>query len=423
MQLDYYRSPCPVMEPVQKEPPIPERPRRRRRGKVILAIALALIVLLSGTLITLRLLSPDSWNPTWEQLLERFEDLPFADELPELFPEAVLPVPTAPAASAKPELSIPRAQLAPHVELAFTAHPGSAMSYRDIYYKVLPSIVSIEAYGSGVAATGTGVIMTDDGYIITNHHIIEGCSTAEVVLHNEERYEAKLVGSDAESDLAVLKIEAEGLSAAEFGSSDRVEVGDISLAIGNPLGSELFGTLTEGIISAIDRDVNVGGYTMSLIQTTAALNPGNSGGALINTCGQVVGITNMKMMSSYETIEGLGFAIPTVWAKQVVDALLAQGVVTGRPTIGITCYTVTEAEFGHDGVRISTVTPGGPAAKAGLQTGDIIIAANGQTIRSLEDLTRVRDEVNVGGTLNLKVWRFEEILELPLVLVEQHEIN
>ncbi len=428
MQSDYYHSPCPVMEPIQENPS--KRRSTRKRGKVLLALSLSLIVLLSAGLIILQIFVPGSRQSVLEQILGQFSSFSVVGEMPEFFGNGqpgffpdMIPTPTAPASASKPTVSIPRAQPAPDVSMTISSKPSTPMSYRDIYYKVLPSIVSIEAYSSTNGSSGTGVIMTDDGYIITNHHIISGCSSAEIVLHNKERYEAKLVGSDVESDLAVLKIDATNLTPAEFGSSDLLEVGDISLAIGNPLGSELFGTLTEGIISAIDRDVHVDGFTMSLIQTTAALNPGNSGGALINPYGQVVGITNMKMMSTYETIEGLGFAIPTIWAKEVVDTLLSQGVITGRPTIGITCYTTTQLQSGHDGVQISTVTPGGPADLAGLRPGDIIIAANGETILTLEDLTRVRDKVNVDGTLELTVWRFEEIIETSLILVEQHELN
>ena len=185
--------------------------------------------------------------------------------------------------------------------------------------------------------------------------------------------------------------------------------------------------MTEGIVSAINRDVNVDGYTMSLIQTTAALNPGNSGGALINTAGQVVGITNMKMMSDYETIEGLGFAIPTVWAKEVVDELLDRGKIIGRPTIGIMCFALTDgsaAVYGRDrGIYVDTVTKNGPADQAGLQHGDIILTANGQEVTTLEEFTLVRDQVGVDGVMHLTVWRDGETFETDLVLVEQYELQ
>ena len=214
---------------------------------------------------------------------------------------------------------------------------------------------------------GTGVVMSEDGYIITNSHVIEGCGAVDVVLQDERVFQALLVGQDAQSDLAVLKIACAGLTPAQFGDSTLLEVGDAVAAIGNPLGEELRGTMTDGIISAINRDVNVDGYTMVLLQTTAALNSGNSGGALINDRGQVVGITNLKMRAYDNTVEGLGFAIPTTTVKTVVDALIAHGRVEGRPTIGITGYTVTEElaeEYGCPrGVAVQRApTPNGRAS-------------------------------------------------------------
>lgn len=422
--MDYYRSPCPPDTAAGATQTLPTGERRPRRRKgVVLAIFAGLILLSSAALIVLRILLPDVWSLTWEDLLERSGDLfgfswsePFQPDDPVEFPDYSEIVP----------LSLPSAGLEPSVHMELSAPAEQTLTFPEIYDKVLPSIVSIEAYSMYSGSSGTGVILTENGCIITNHHIIDGCSSAQVVLYDGTAYEARLIGSDVESDLAVLKIDAQGLIPAEFGSSDALRVGDTALAIGNPLGSDLFGTLTEGIISAIDRDVNVDGYSMSLIQTTAALNPGNSGGALINTAGQVVGITNMKMMSDYETIEGLGFAIPTVWAREVVDMLLSQGVVTGRPTLGFTCFTVTEenaAYWGHAGVYIDEVTVGGPADIAGVQSCDVIIAANGQKVATLEDLTLLRDEVGVGGVLTLTIWRDGEILELALIPVERYELS
>ena len=166
--------------------------------------------------------------------------------------------------------------------------------------------------------------MSQDGYIITNSHVIELCSRLSVVLWDDRSYSAALVGRDGQTDLAVLKIDCDGLTPAQFGDSAGIQVGDMAVAIGNPLGDKLRGTMTDGIISAINRDVDVEGRTMTLIQTNAALNSGNSGGALINAFGQVVGITNMKMQSYTTPVEGLGFAIPTATVKTVVDALIAE---------------------------------------------------------------------------------------------------
>lgn len=431
MQLDYYRSPCRYIPQAQSDPPqrsdIPPagagRPGSRRRGLAVLILFLALILSLIAALVVLRIQDPEGWDLSLDSLIQRFDrsDHSFMD------PGEFYGYFDVPETQSSSPTTLPRANPDPDVQLFLADRPEQSLSFQEIYEKVIPAIVSIQAYSDTSAYSGTGVIMTSDGYIITNHHVISGCSSAQVVLSDGRTYDAALVGSDMPSDLAVLKIEARDLTPAEFGDSDLLRVGDTTLAIGNPLGSELFGTMTEGIVSAINRDVNVSGYTMTLIQTTAALNPGNSGGALINSSGQVIGITNLKMMSNYETIEGLGFAIPTVWAKEVVDVLLAEGAITGRPTIGITgsiLTTETAALSGRDsGVYVNSVTPGGPADRAGVRTGDVIIAANGRAVTNMDDLTAVRDEIDVGGSLKLTVWREGEALELTLTLVDQYELN
>ena len=401
------------------------------RKKPALIVFLILIGIFLIGLVVLRILSPSGWLFSWEELLPKVESsfhFEFPEEmLPEEFRDRfedfqeVLPSPENTV-----KQSLPRTDPAPDVRMTLN-EPGEILSFQEIYKKTIPSIVSIEVYGTRQSGTGTGVILTEDGYIITNHHIIENHTNGFVVLSDGSKYEAKLVGSDVQSDLAVLKIDASGLTPAEFGNSDLLQVGDPALAIGNPLGSDLFGTLTDGIVSAIGRDMTVDGYAMSLIQTTAALNPGNSGGALLNACGQVVGITNMKMMSDYETIEGLGFAIPSTSTRDVVNKLLAHGKIAGRPTIGIMCFAIpaeTAEFYGCDhGIYIDGITPGGPAEKAGLRQGDIILTANGRDVTTLDEFTLVRDEAGVGGVLELTVWRNGEAFEANLTLVEQYELN
>lgn len=425
MQTEYYHSPC------SHELPSDGVAFKRRHKWPALVIFSSLIAVFLVALIVIRVISPDGWLFSWEQLVPKLE-ASFHFEIPEeLLPEEFRDEfdgfqADLPFSDTKVKYSLPRADLAPDVQMILHAS-REELSFQEIYNKTISSIVSIEVYGTYSSATGTGVILTEDGYIVTNHHIIENSTSGYVVLSDGSEYEAKLVGSDAESDLAVLKIDAQGLVAAEFGDSDRIQVGDTVLAIGNPLGSELFGTMTEGIVSAINRDVNVDGYHMSLLQTTAALNPGNSGGALINTAGQVIGITNMKMMSDYETIEGLGFAIPSVWTKEVVDALLDQGMITGRPTIGINCFALMPGAaeiYGRDsGIYIDSVTSNGPAEKAGLHPGDIIVSVNGQEVTTLDEFTLIRDEVGVGGVLELSVWRDGKFFETHLTLVEQYELH
>ena len=425
MQAEYYHSPCHVEIPADREVP-----KKRRKWPALVVFSVLIGILLIG-LILLQFFSPESWKLSWEQVIPGIQSS-FHFEFPEeLVPEEFRDEfdefqDNLPSSGTKIEYSLPRADTAPDVQMILN-DPGDILSFQEIYHKTIPSIVSIEVYGNYSSATGTGVIMTEDGYIVTNHHIIDNCITGYVVLSDGREYEAKLVGSDVESDLAVLKIDAQGLTPAEFGNSDRMQVGDTVLAIGNPLGSELFGTMTEGIVSAINRDVNVDGFQMSLLQTTAALNPGNSGGALINTAGQVIGITNMKMMSDYETIEGLGFAIPTVWTKEVVDTLLVQGKITGRPTIGITCFALLPGAaevYGQDcGIYVDSVTTGSPADKAGLQHGDVILTVNGQDVTTLEQFTLIRDKAGVGGVLALNVWRNGKLFDTELILAEQYEVH
>ncbi len=307
---------------------------------------------------------------------------------------------------------------------------GSGLTFQEIYAKSLPSIVSIEGESGTMTSQGTGIIMTSNGYIITNHHVIEGAETVTVHrLDGSASYDALLVGSDAASDLAVLKVEAQGLTAAEFGDSAQVQVGDVALAIGNPLGEQLPGTMTDGIISYIDRSVTVDGYEMQLIQTSAALNSGNSGGALLNEYGQVVGVTTLKMSSNWDTIEALGFAIPTATVKEIVDDLIAHGAVSGRPTIGITVCAVSalppeEAEgLPQDGLYVVSVEEGSDALEQGLRAGDVILEANGTEVSTIEDLNDQKTGLSVGDALTLTVFRDGETFTVEIHLVEQYQLK
>lgn len=337
--------------------------------------------------------------------------------------ELELPVPSA-------SIQMERAPTGDGTTLTLLGEPsGGALTYQQIYAKSLPSIVSIQGDSPSMSSQGTGIVMTSNGYIITNHHVIEGAETVSVtLLDGSASYKARLVGSDTATDLAVLKVEAQGLTAAEFGDSALLQVGDPALAVGNPLGEQLPGTMTDGIISYIDRSVNVDGYDMQLIQTSAALNSGNSGGALLNEYGQVVGVTTLKMSSDWDTIEALGFAIPTATVKRIVDDLIANGHVTGRPTIGVTVCAVSDlseekAAGLPDGLYVISVEEASDAWKQGLRPGDVLTRANGQMLSVIDDLNAQKTGLQVGDTLSLAVWRDGETFELEVALVEQYLIE
>ena len=397
----YYNSP---------DGPGPEGPpaRRRRRRSPAVPLFLCALAAMVGLAALLG---------TW-----RVPDLPQAADRPEEVRES----PAASGGREEPATAIPRAPTGDGTVLAVSDVRGEVRSFQDIYRENIPAIVSVRAMGTLGYSWGTGVVMTADGYVITNAHVIQGYSRAEVAFQDGTAYEALLVGKDTPSDLAVLKIDCDGLTPAVFGDSESLEVGDTVLAIGNPLGEELWGTMTDGIISAINRDVHVDGYTMSLLQTTAALNEGNSGGALINEYGQVVGITNLKMGAENSLVEGLGFAIPTATVKAVVDQLIAHGAVTGRPTMGITVTTITAARAEAldipQGARVESVEPGGPAFGV-LQPGDVIVEANGAAVSSTDDLLTVKSNLAAGDGLTLTLWRSGVWLERTIILVEQAELE
>ena len=320
------------------------------------------------------------------------------------------------------EITIPTYTAEAGVELQVMWEHGEALTIQEIYQQVNPSVVTVIAQMENSASVGTGVIFTEDGYILTNYHVVEGGQECVIVLDTGYSYDAMYVAGNAENDLAILKVEETGLPAAEFGDSDALTVGDPAYAIGNPLGVELRGTLTDGIISAINRDVWVDGHTMTLIQTSAALNVGNSGGPLINQYGQVVGINVIKMSSSYSNVEGLGFAIPSTSIDRMVNDLLTYGEIQPEPLLGITVISTAEqAVDGVWGLRVESVTAGGAGDKAGVRAGDFVLAADGQELRSSQDLLRVRRHHYVGDTMMLTIWRNGAEMEVTLELTQSVE--
>ena len=288
--------------------------------------------------------------------------------------------------------------------------PG-AVSWQEIYEKVMPSVVSITCYDGRSQSSGTGVIMDAAGYIITNAHVVEDALSIQVLLTDGRELEARCVGSDMLSDLAVLRVIATGLIPAEFGDSDKLRVGDEVVAIGDPLGVELRGTMTNGIISGINRDIQSGNRTLTLMQTTAALNTGNSGGPLVNCYGQVVGINTMKIgdYASESGVEGLGFAIPITAVQSVLDQLANQGYVAGRPDLGLTGQAIsTFYQFYYRmpaGILITGVDPDSDAAAQGLRRGDILMTLNGVQVVSLDILEELIYASNVGDQLKATVYR------------------
>ena len=308
------------------------------------------------------------------------------------------------------------------VKLDVLREHGEALTAQEVYRQVNPSVVRVMVQVGSKASLGTGVIFTENGYILTNYHVVEGGSDCYIALDTGASYQASYVAGDPVNDLAVLKVDARDLPAAEFGDSEDLEVGDTVYAIGNPLGYELWGTMTDGIVSAVDRNVTVDGRTMTLIQTNAALNSGNSGGPLINEYGQVVGLNVIKMSSSYFSIEGLGFAIPSATMDRVVDDLLASGETQLQPVLGLSVLLeATQLSETESGLEVVEVTEGLAADRAGVRVGDYVLAADGYPLETSKDLLWVRRQKRIGDELTMTLWRDGEILEVTLSLRESVE--
>ena len=268
---------------------------------------------------------------------------------------------------------------------------------------------------------GSGVIVTKDGYIATNNHVIEGATNIKVILRDGTEYKAELVGTDAQADLAVVKIDATDLSPAKFGDSDKLVVAQTVIAIGNPLG-ELGGSVTNGIISALTRNVTIENQEMTLMQTTAAVNPGNSGGGLFNMSGECIGIVNAK--SSGSGIEGIGFAIPSNTAVKVIEDLMQYGYVRGRVMLGISMlevfdrYTANRYGVKEYGVYVSSVGDNSDAAKAGIKSGDRLLTINGTEVDSYATAKKLIQACSVGDTAKVSVDRNGTTLDLTVKFTE-----
>ncbi|NMA95140.1 MAG: PDZ domain-containing protein [Clostridiales bacterium] len=271
---------------------------------------------------------------------------------------------------------------------------------------------------------GSGIIVSEEGYIVTNYHVIAGANELFVILPEGDTVKAELIGGDKQSDVAVLKIDVQNLPVATIGDSDAVRQGELAVAIGNPLGHKLSGTVTAGVISAINRSLEIDGRTMNFIQTDAAISPGNSGGALINSKGEVIGMNTVKASIPSTGAEGLGFAIPSNEFIAIARELIDHGIVE-RPGIGIAGRALT-AEYAKEigypqGIGVQQVVRGGPAHKAGILPGDVIIKADEKRIKTFEDISDVIREHKVGDVINVTVWRGGDEFTLPVKLEQMQD--
>ena len=301
------------------------------------------------------------------------------------------------------------------VEISAQVSPGVVM--------VTTSAIVNSMFGATTArGSGSGIIANEEGYIITNNHVIENAHNINVILSDGSEYPAKIIGSDVKTDIAVLKIDgAMNLTAVNMGDSDKLQVGEIAIAIGNPLGTQLTGTVTQGVISATNRTVQTSENTyVNLIQTDAAINSGNSGGALVNGYGEVIGINTVKYAAS--GVEGIGFAIPINDVIPIVRDLVDKGYVSGRPFIGITPIEVTKqlAAVNNipEGLYVANVVPGSAAELGGIKTGDVITGADGKEVKTASELNEIRDSKKIGEELKLDVYRDGKNITVTIYLKE-----
>ena len=304
------------------------------------------------------------------------------------------------------------------------------MSDAEVYASNVNSVVSINVTGSSgtnifgqqveTASAGSGFILTQDGYIVTNNHVVSGANTVKVTLYNGDTYDATYIGGDEDYDIAVIKVEATELQPVTLGDSEKLNVGDHVLAVGNPLG-ELTFSMSGGMVSSVNRAINVSGTPFNMIQTDASINPGNSGGPMFNQYGEVVGIVSAKYSSTgNEAVEGLGFAIPINDVIAMIQDIMTNGYITNKPYLGITGGSMTEqmaAQYRYDitsGVFVYSVEEGKAAEKAGLKMGDVITKVDDHDIKTMEDLTAVKKQYSAGDTCTLTVYREKQTITVEL---------
>lgn len=309
-----------------------------------------------------------------------------------------------------------------------SATSNSELNITEIAKKVGPAVVGISATTTGSTdpfgfsngsqeSQGSGIIFSEDGYIVTNYHVIEGASEVKVTLNNNKEVKAKVINYDADIDLAVIKItdKTDIPGVAEFGDSDKLQVGELAVAIGNPMGKELSGSVTAGVISALNREIQVQGSKHTLIQTDAAINPGNSGGALVNSKGQVIGINSVKMGG--DGIEGLGFAIPINMVKPKMEQLVKPLLKIGISGIEVTSELSKQNKL-PIGIYIKEVIGFSNAERAGIQAGDVIVKFDGETVKVVSDLNKIKAKHKIGDTVKIEIVRNGVNKELKLKFTE-----
>ena len=366
----------------------------------IIALLLILVIFLSGIVSLLSFMNIKLFHELSQHKQQEQADSPmsFSD------------LDVRPRQEGQPTESTEPAHIQPDVSINLNKSPQSvenvpqagAMSWQDIYEKTIPSVVSVVSTTMTDTLTGTGIVLSERGFLVTTACIVRDAETITITLHDGTSYSALVVGADPVTDLAVLYVDVEGLTPAEFGDSGALRVGDAVGAIGDPTGANLGAALTPGIISAINRDVRFLGKNISLIQSDVALSSCNSGGPLVNCYGQVIGI-NTTHISPGENLEATGFAIPSTTVKQIVDQLIAHGYVSGRPTLGLSGESVTPFDQAYfhipQGLYVNAVDAGSDAYQQGIAPGDILVSLNGEAITGQTQLDSLVNSLNIGDTV------------------------
>ena len=400
----------------------PTQPPPSRGGLV--ALMLILIIFLCGIITVLGILNVRMFRQM--KLQEKKQELTIS-----FTTEPTVPDHTAPTAAANEPAMVSEGEVFSSMQLQSSPQSidnlptEGGLPLQEIYSRNIASVASITSTGyHGGKSTGTGVILSADGYIVTNAHVVEDGYAISVQLSDDRVLSAAVIGSDEISDLAVLQVQAEELIPAQFGDSSQLRVGDTVVAIGDPLGVKFRGTYTDGIVSAINRDVEMDGRVMTLIQTNAALNSGNSGGPLINCYGQVIGINTMKIGTFTDNagVEGLGFAIPSATVKEIVDQLILQGYVSGRPTLGLEGESLSSF-YQHyyrmpAGLYITEVDRSSDSYHKGVETGDILLYIGQDRITSPEEMNAAVMQYAVGDTVTTIIYRSGQQYQVELTLTE-----